>query len=208
MSKAKSRVARYLDQALAPNTVSAYASDLRHFRAWGGRIPATPQLVAQYLADCASHMKASTLARRIAAIRHAHVAIGRASPTDSGMVKRTLRSIRRVHGSAVKQAVPITVELLRKLVRPCPADCRRGGGFTALGYPAADGASVAQFSSPLHPGHRALQDELLCSSSALERPATRRLQRRRDAKVNPFVCRQPGPPTFHDEHHERSYRFA
>ena len=91
--KTRSKVERYLQQALAPNTRSAYASDLKHFRAWGGRVPATPQAVAQYLADCAGKMKASTLGRRLAAIRHAHVAVGKASPTDSALVKRTLRGI-------------------------------------------------------------------------------------------------------------------
>ncbi|MDN4590274.1 integrase [Xenophilus aerolatus] len=116
----KSKVERYLQQALAPNTRSAYASDLKHFRAWGGTVPATPQVVAQYLADCAGKMKASTLGRRLAAIRHAHVAVGKASPTDSALVKRTLRGIKRVHGSAVKQAAPITLDVLRKLARPLP----------------------------------------------------------------------------------------
>lgn len=118
--KTKSKVERYLQQALAPNTRSAYASDLKHFRAWGGKVPATPQVVAQYLADCAGKMKASTLGRRLAAIRHAHVAVGKASPTDSALVKRTLRGIKRVHGSAVKQAAPITMDVLRKLARPHP----------------------------------------------------------------------------------------
>lgn len=118
--KTRSKVERYLQQALAPNTRSAYASDLKHFRAWGGRVPATPQAVAQYLADCAGKMKASTLGRRLAAIRHAHVAVGKASPTDSALVKRTLRGIRRVHGSAVKQAAPITLDVLSKLARPLP----------------------------------------------------------------------------------------
>lgn len=112
------RVESYLQQALAPNTVSAYASDLKHFRAWGGRVPATPETVARYIADCAGQMKASTLSRRLAAIRHAHVAMGKESPTNSAVVQRTLRGIRRVHGSAVKQAAPVTVAMLKELAKP------------------------------------------------------------------------------------------
>ena len=54
--------------ATAPNTRRAYAGDVEHFRAWGGRVPAAPQTVARYLADHAERLSAATLARRLAAI--------------------------------------------------------------------------------------------------------------------------------------------
>jgi hypothetical protein len=43
-------VRELLEAAAAPNTRRAYQSDLRHFRAWGGSVPATPELVVRYLA--------------------------------------------------------------------------------------------------------------------------------------------------------------
>jgi integrase len=116
--RAGSLVKDYLANALAPNTVSAYLSDLRHFRNWGGRIPATPEMVARYVADCGSTLKASTLTRRLAAISSAHLAIAKKSPTDSGVVRRTMRGIRRVHGAAVKQAAPVTIPMLRAMACP------------------------------------------------------------------------------------------
>lgn len=113
-----SRLQKYLANALAPNTVQAYLSDLRHFRSWGGRIPATPGMVARYLADCAGQVKPSTLRRRIAAIASAHTILQKASPTRSELVQTTLRGIRRVHGTAQKQAKPISIAMLRHIVRP------------------------------------------------------------------------------------------
>lgn len=113
-----SRLQKYLANALAPNTVQAYLSDLRHFRGWGGRIPSTPAMVASYLADCAGQVKPSTLRRRIAAIASAHTILRKASPTRSELVQTTLRGIRRVHGTAQKQAKPISIAMLRQIAQP------------------------------------------------------------------------------------------
>lgn len=116
--RSRDRVRTYMTSALAANTASAYLSDLRHFRGWGGRIPATPEMVARYVADCAGAFKASTLARRLAAISSAHLAIAKESPVRSDLVRRTMRGIQRVHGTAVKQARPVSVEMLRAMARP------------------------------------------------------------------------------------------
>ena len=112
-------VAAYVACSLAPNTQRAYVSDLRHFKKWGGSIPATPLQVAKYLAAHAKKLKVCTLIRRLAAIASAHAAIGRVSPTQSTLIRATLRGIKRVHGMAQLQAKPITLAMLRILVRPC-----------------------------------------------------------------------------------------
>ena len=118
LTASQARVKNYLANALAPNTLAGYLSDLRHFRACGGRIPATPGMVARYLADCASNYKATTLARRLAAISYAHAAIKHPNPVRSKEVTHTMRGILRVHGAAIKQATPVSLELLRALARP------------------------------------------------------------------------------------------
>jgi hypothetical protein len=48
---------------IAPATQRAYRADLDHFEAYGGTLPATDAHVANYLADHASVLKASTLRR-------------------------------------------------------------------------------------------------------------------------------------------------
>jgi len=116
--KAHAQFDHYVASAVADSTRRAYAADLRHFRDWGGRIPSTPAMVARYLAAFAGKVKASTLNRRLAAIASAHTTIGKPSPTRSELVQTTMRGIRRVHGSAQRQAKPISIEMLRVLAKP------------------------------------------------------------------------------------------
>ena len=42
-------VARLVRYSLAENSRRAYLSDLAHFESWGGRVPATDQLIASYI---------------------------------------------------------------------------------------------------------------------------------------------------------------
>ena len=116
--KAHAQLDHYVASAVADSTRRAYAGDLRHFRDWGGRVPATPAMVARYLAAFAGKVKASTLNRRLAAIASAHTVLGKPSPTRSELVQTTMRGIRRVHGSAQRQAKPISIEMLRLLAKP------------------------------------------------------------------------------------------
>jgi integrase len=77
---------------------------------WGGSIPASPELVAAYLATHAGHHAVATLARRLVSIGKAHSAQGLQSPTDTELVRATLRGIRHTHGSAQRQVAPAIKE--------------------------------------------------------------------------------------------------
>lgn len=110
-------VRKYLDAALADNTLRAYRADIKHFIAWGGVIPDTPEQVALYVAHHATSLASSTLSRRLVAIARAHVAQGFVSPTDSELVRATLRGVRRSRGSAVRQAAPLQKSQILKMVR-------------------------------------------------------------------------------------------
>ncbi|RYE45580.1 MAG: site-specific integrase [Hyphomicrobiales bacterium] len=116
-TRAYSTVAAYVSNGLSENTKRAYAADLRHFKRWGGCVPATPVIVARYLVSCAKTLKVSTLTRRLAAIAHAHAARGLASPTQSMLIRATMRGIKRVHGIGQTQAKPVTLAMLRAMVR-------------------------------------------------------------------------------------------
>ncbi|MES2979738.1 MAG: tyrosine-type recombinase/integrase [Pseudomonadota bacterium] len=118
MARHSEDVKQYLKSSLASNTRKAYTGDLKRFKQSGGRIPATAEQVARYLASAAEDLKPSTLARQVAAISYAHEERGLQSPTKSPVVRRTLRGIRRSKGVAQKQATPITPALVRSLVRP------------------------------------------------------------------------------------------
>lgn len=100
----------YLAAAISDNTRRAYRSDLRHFFDWGGTIPASPAMVAEYLAAHAGTLAVATLVRRLAAISKAHTSQGLPSPTASELVRLTLRGIRRTHGRPQRQVAAATRE--------------------------------------------------------------------------------------------------
>ena len=103
-------VSDYLRASLSDNTRRAYRSDLNQFLSWGGTIPASPEMVATYLAAHAGTHKIATLARRLVTIGKAHSAQGLQSPTDSELVRATMRGIRRTNGSAQRQVAPAVRE--------------------------------------------------------------------------------------------------
>lgn len=100
-------VAEYVAASVSPNTRRAYASDMRRFRDWGGRVPASDPLIASYIAAHAITHSVGTLSRWLSSISKAHDTQGLANPARSALVKATLRGIKRVHGTAQAQARPL-----------------------------------------------------------------------------------------------------
>jgi integrase len=109
-------VLRFVEAATAKNTVRAYDSDLAHFLAWGGSIPADPRIVAKYFAAHSNMRSVATLARRVIAIRRAHALGGLPDPTKSELVRLTLRGVRRLHGRPQRRAAPLRLEHLADIV--------------------------------------------------------------------------------------------
>lgn len=52
----RERLQPYIEQATSPATRKSYRNALRHFRAWGGTLPATADMVAEYLAAHAERL--------------------------------------------------------------------------------------------------------------------------------------------------------
>lgn len=103
-------VADYVRESLAENTRVGYLSDLAHFESWGGQIPATPETVAEYLAAHADILSVATLNRRLAALAKVHRSRGFSNPTSVEIVKATLRGLKRIKGTAQRQATPLIKE--------------------------------------------------------------------------------------------------
>lgn len=97
----------YIAAAQSDATTHAYASDLRHFKANGGTVPATANQVVEYLAQFAGKLTVSTLERRLVAIHQAHLVISALSPAADPMVKRTMQGIRRTFGTKQRQMRPM-----------------------------------------------------------------------------------------------------
>lgn len=100
-------VIQYLKASLSDNSLRAYRADIEHFVAWGGCVLTTPEIVARYLAEHGGKLSNATLSRRLVSISKAHTSQNYSSPTKSELVKATLKGIRRVHGTAQRQASPI-----------------------------------------------------------------------------------------------------
>jgi integrase len=103
-------VADYVRESLAQSTRTAYLSDLEHFERWGGQIPATPEMIAAYLAAHADVHTVATLNRRLAALSKVHRSRGFSNPTSVEVVKATLRGLKRIKGTAQRQATPLIKE--------------------------------------------------------------------------------------------------
>ena len=112
----------YIIGSLAESTLRAYAADLKIFRFWCEDrgvpyLPATPAMVANFLAAQASlndpPLKVSTIKRRAAAIRYVHfMAELETLPTDSFVVRKTLKGIMRKKLTAPEQKSPATNDLI------------------------------------------------------------------------------------------------
>ena len=110
-------VGQYLQASLSDNTRLAYSNDIKHFMEWGGRIPATPESVASYLAVHADKLSFATLSRRIVAINKAHTVKRLPSPVHTDMVKATLHGIRRTYGCAQRRVHPALMRDIERMVK-------------------------------------------------------------------------------------------
>ncbi|WP_417461565.1 site-specific integrase [Kordiimonas sp.] len=125
------RVKDFLRASTSSATLKAYKSDVEHFLAWGGYIPASSQLIANYLADNAELLSVATLERRLAALSKIHSSLGAENTARAELVRTTMRGIRRSKGTTQRQAAPITKERLLAMVAACE-DGRRGARDRAL----------------------------------------------------------------------------
>jgi integrase len=111
-----SRTGFFVQNSVAHNSHRAYLSDLREFERSGGSIPASPETVAEHLAQNAGRLSVATLVRRLASISKAHETRGLPNPTRSAFVRATLRGIKRTYGYAQHQAKPLLLtELIQAL---------------------------------------------------------------------------------------------
>src|SRR5262245_26571941 len=103
------KAAAYAINAKAAATQDAYRSDWEDFVLWCRsrgyqELPASPQTVAAYLAELADVAKASTVQRRLSAIRYAHLLSGNSTPTTDPYVREVMDGIRRVKGTQIGRA--------------------------------------------------------------------------------------------------------
>ncbi len=140
-AKASGLVEAYAKAAQSESTRRSYAQDIRHFTANGGRIPATPKMVAEYLAKFAGVLAPATLAHRLIAIHRAHVDRELDSPVKDRLVKRTMQGIRRTVGVAQRRVRALVkddlLELLVAVEKQKPMKAARDKALLLVGFAGA-----------------------------------------------------------------------
>ena len=142
------RVRRLLRSAVAPETRRAYASRLKRFFTWcqaegiSTAFPTSPEVLAAYVASLADSGAApATVEQTLAAIAAAHRAEGIPSPTETLLVKKTLKGYRREHGTAPRKKDAATVEVVRLLLAATARDDSpkniRDAAIISLGFAGA-----------------------------------------------------------------------
>jgi site-specific recombinase XerD len=138
------RVREYVRASKAENTLRGYRSDWRHFCSWCESrglvpMPAAPESVAAYIAECAGHLKAGSIQRRLNAIAEAHKAAGLETPTHAGLVRNTLKGIRRTLGTAPSLKAPALTDDVRAMVEATDAGVigARDRALVLLGFAGA-----------------------------------------------------------------------
>ena len=115
------QVREFIRASKAESTLRGYKSDWRNFCQWCEShslcpLPTSPESVASYIAECAARLKVGSIQRRLNAIAEAHKAVGLDSPTLAGMVKNTLKGIKRTLGTAAVQKAPALTDDIRAMV--------------------------------------------------------------------------------------------
>lgn len=111
-----SPVSDYAKAAVSDNTRQAYQSDIADFLKNGGKLPALPEQLVDYLNQQAPHYNPRTLSRRLTALRHWHRHQNHPDPTQHPAVIAMLRGVKRLHGRPRVQAAALQLEELDQLV--------------------------------------------------------------------------------------------
>jgi len=143
-SPALEQAREFARQSKAETTLRGYRADWRDFCGWCeshglSPLPAAPETVAAYIAECAGRLKVGTIQRRLNAIPEAHKATGQDSPTTAGMVRNTLKGIRRTLGTATAPKSPTLTDDIRAMVEATDADLigTRDRALILLGFAGA-----------------------------------------------------------------------
>lgn len=134
-------VSSYIRAAQSASTTRSYLQSLTHFKANGGKIPASPELVANYISRFAGHLAIATLQHRLIAIHRAHIDKGHPSPVSDKLVKRTMQGIRRTLGVAQRRVRALVkddlLELMVLVEKQKPLKAARDKAVLLLGFAGA-----------------------------------------------------------------------
>ena len=138
--KSSKLVNSYTQAAQSVSTKRSYSQDVMHFKTFA-KIPASPEVVAEYLAKFAGVLSVATLQHRLIAIHQAHTEKGFDSPVKDRLVKRTMQGIRRTFGVAQRRVRALVkddlLELLVLVNKQRPLKAARDKAILLIGFAGA-----------------------------------------------------------------------
>ncbi len=127
--------------AYSENTLRGYAADLRSFQSWCDRqrrnwLPADPQTIADYVDQEIDTLAASTVKRRLCAIKFAHRLADLPDPTRASVVHLAVRRAARRKSRRPVQAAGLTLEILKRILDATPNNLtgQRDAALISIGY--------------------------------------------------------------------------
>ena len=127
------RIQDALDNSKSANTRRAYNQAWRRFEAWmkirgpGHSLPATPELVAAFLAE-ERELSVATIRLHKAALAAIHRSTGHGRPDLHERVRRVMGGIARSRARAQRQAKPLNAEALAAVTGRRPLGPERESG--------------------------------------------------------------------------------
>jgi site-specific recombinase XerD len=129
------------DGAFAKNTIRAYRSDFIQYQTWCSHnnidsIPATAEVMAEYVDYLATIRKSATIRRRINSLGTVLKLSKHYNPTNQPEVILAIKRMHRKIGRAQLQATPLTKPLLNLLLSNCDNNVRglKNQVLLRLGY--------------------------------------------------------------------------
>jgi integrase len=129
------------DGAFSENTLRAYRSDFQQYEAWcitnkQPSLPATAELMAEYVDFMSTQNKSATIRRRINSLGTIFKLSKNPDPTKEPEVVLALKRMHRKIGRQQKQAPPLTKDILTQLLQQCDDDTLglRNQVLLRLGY--------------------------------------------------------------------------
>ena len=129
------------DGAFSENTLRAYRSDFQQYESWCAAkqqpsLPATADLLAEYVDFMATENKSATIRRRINSLGTLFRLSKNPDPTKEPEVVLALKRMHRKIGRQQKQAAPLTKDILDQLLGQCDDGTRglRDQVLLRLGY--------------------------------------------------------------------------
>jgi site-specific recombinase XerD len=113
---------QYISDSISESTKTAYGTDWKAFVIWCATknlssLPADEQTVILWITYLSKENYAiSSISRKLTSISQAHAIAGHVSPTGHPMVRAALKGIRREKGISQKQAKPLVLKDLKKVL--------------------------------------------------------------------------------------------